>query len=93
MNLLLDIVKIVNTFKAKSLPFQNAGGLGFAYPDVCMISLYPEEARNRMYKFKPAVITQTSVHYAPSGTPSFFAESNGPAEIELKIQLLSINLL
>lgn len=86
------IVKIVNTFKSKSLPEQWAGGTLFQYPDVCMISLYPENARNRMYKFKPAVITQTSIHYAPSGTPSFFAGTNGPAEIELKLQLSEISI-
>ncbi len=86
------IVKIVNTFKAKSLPEQWGGGAMFSYPDVCMISLYPANARNRMYKFKPAVITQTSIHYAPSGTPSFFAGTNGPAEIELKLQLSEISI-
>jgi len=87
-----EVVKIVNTFKAKSLPVQHASGTMFAYPDVCMISLYPESARDKMYTFKPAVITQTSVHYAPSGTPSFFAGSTGPAEIELKIQLSEISI-
>lgn len=86
------IVKIVNTFKAKSLPVQWGGGAMFSYPEVCLISLYPANARNRMYKFKPAVIMQTSIHYAPSGTPSFFAGTNGPAEIELKLQLSEISI-
>lgn len=86
----MQIVKIVNTFKAKALPSQS--GPVFAYPDVCMISLYPESARNKMYRFKPAVIQEVSVHYAPSGTPSFFAGSNGPVEIELKLQLSEISI-
>lgn len=86
-----EIVKIVNTFKAKSLPNLQFGTF-FAYPDVCLISIYPDNTRERTLKFKPAVITQTSVHYAPSGVPSFFAGSNGPAEIELKIQLSEISI-
>ena len=86
------LVNIINTFKAKSLPVSQLGGTFFAYPDVCLISLYPDKARDRMYRFKPAVITQTQVHYAPSGTPAFFAGSNGPAEIELKIQFSEISI-
>lgn len=86
------LVRIINTFKSKALPVQWFGGTLFAYPEVCMISLYPDKARNNMYRFKPAVITQTSVHYAPSGTPSFFANSQAPAEIEFKIQLSEISI-
>lgn len=86
-----QLVRIINTFKAKSLP-AIAGGIGFAYPEVCMISIYPESARNRMFRFKPAVIQEVSVHYAPTGTPSFFAGSNGPTEIEFKLQLSEISI-
>jgi hypothetical protein len=87
-----ELMKIINTFKSKSLPLQHGQGAVFKYPDVCLISLYPSNARELMYKFKPAVITQISAHYAPSGTPSFFAGTNGPAEIELKIQLSEISI-
>lgn len=88
-----SIVAIVNSFKANALPEQwGAGGAVFAYPKVCLISLYPDKARTQMYKFKPAVIQQVSVNYAPSGTPAFFAGSNAPAEIELKIQLSEISV-
>lgn len=85
------LMKIINTFKANSLPALSGGAI-FTYPNVVLISLYPENARNKMYKFKPALITETSVHYAPSGTPSFFAETNAPVEIELKIQLMEMSI-
>lgn len=84
------LVNIINTFKKNSLPLESTGI--FTYPKVVLISLYPDNAREKMYKFKPAVIQQISVHYAPSGTPSFFAKSNGPAEVELKIQLSEISI-
>lgn len=84
------IVNIVNTFKKNSLPMTS--GIVFTYPNVVLISLYPPEAREKMYKFKPCVITQIAVNYAPSGTPSFFAGTNAPAEIELKVQLSEISI-
>lgn len=87
-----ELVKIINIFKAKALPTQTAGGAIFTYPDVVLISLYPVNARNKMYKFKPAVLTQVSVHHAPTGTPSFFATSNAPVEVELKLQLSEISI-
>jgi hypothetical protein len=84
------LVDIINTFKKNSLPMESTGI--FTYPKVVLISLYPTSARDKMYKFKPAVIQQVSAHYAPSGTPSFFAGSNGPAEVEFKIQLSEISI-
>lgn len=87
-----ELVRIINIFKAKALPTQTFGGGIFAYPDVVLMSIYPDRARERMYNFKPAVLTQVSVHHAPSGTPSFFSGSNAPVEIELKLQFSEISI-
>lgn len=86
------IVDIFNFMKMKSLPSYTPGGVGFFYPNVILTLIYPESARNHMYTFKPSVITQVSIHHAPSGTPSFFAGTNAPTEIELKIQLTEISI-
>lgn len=86
------LVEIINTFKANALPVQTASGGLFQYPSVVKIALYPDNTRNRTYLFKPAVITQVSIHYAPSGTPSFFAGTEAPVEIELKLQLSEISI-
>jgi hypothetical protein len=81
---------IVNTFKSNMLPAMapNAGGTLLTYPNIAIISLYPDETF--LYKFKPCVIESMDVNYAIGGQPSFFKGTNAPTIVEISINLLEI---
>lgn len=81
---------IVNTFKSNMLPAMapNAGGTLLTYPNIAIISLYPDETF--LYKFKPCVIESLDVNYAVGGTPSFFKGTNAPTIVQISINLLEI---
>ena len=84
------IRQIVNTFRSNMLPAMspNAGGTLLTYPNMCIISLYPDESF--LYKFKPCVVESMSVNFAGSGAPSFFKGTNAPTEVTISISLLEI---
>jgi hypothetical protein len=81
---------IVNTFKSNMLPAMapNAGGTLLTYPNIAIISLYPDESF--LYKFKPCVIESMDVNYAIGGQPSFFKGTNAPTIVQISINLLEI---
>lgn len=81
---------IVNTFKSNMLPAMapNAGGTLLTYPNIAIISLYPDESF--LYKFKPCVIESLDVNYAVGGQPSFFKGTNAPTIVQISINLLEI---
>lgn len=88
------ITKIINTFKRVAHPeLLNAGAGGFyKYPYIVLPKFHPEEVIGRMYAFKPCVITSISANYAPNSLPGFFANSNAPVEVILRIGLMEIEL-
>jgi hypothetical protein len=81
---------IINTFKSNMLPAMapNAGGTLLTYPNIAVISLYPDETF--LYKFKPCVIESMNVNYAVGGQPSFFKGTNAPTIVQIDINLLEI---
>jgi hypothetical protein len=84
-----DLRKILARFRFNMLPTvtPNAAGLLLNYPNMCYVSLHPNN--KDLYKFKPCVIEAASINYAPNG-PSFFDGTNAPTEIVLTLNLLEI---
>ena len=84
------IREIIQTFKSNMLPAMapNAGGTLLTYPNMAIISLYPDETF--LYKFKPCVIESLSVNFAAGGTPSFFKNTNAPTQVKIDVNLLEI---
>lgn len=76
------IIKELNNAMAPGLfgPF-------FTHPMVITPS-YTNE--NVLYKFKPCVIENMSINYAPSGAPSFYAKTAAPDSVEIRLSLLEI---
>ena len=68
-----DIVEILNNAKAPGLA---AGGGLWSFPKIFRLAYYP----NSMYlnKFKPSVMTELQVNFAPGGSPAFYATNGQP---------------
>jgi predicted Fe-Mo cluster-binding NifX family protein len=83
---------IITSFKYHMLPAlsggKSSGGTLLEYPHIVLISFY--NADSFLYRFKPCVVEDMSINYAPSG-PSFFrGEENVPTEIDLSISFKEI---
>lgn len=83
---------IIQNFKYHMLPdiANNTAGTILNYPNMVQISFYGLD--NYLYRFKPCVIENIQMNYAPSSTGvSFFKGSqNVPTEIDFQISLLEI---
>jgi len=87
----LTVKQIINTLKYHSLSdVAGPGGAYFTYPDIFSPTLYPNA--DSLYVFQPCVLTSVVANYAPSGTPAFFAGSQAPAEVELRLSFLELAL-
>lgn len=84
------VVNIVKTFNSRILPGKGNDYL-LKYPNQCLIKLDPVQL-NELMKYRPCVITDMSVNYAPSGIPAFFAGTNLPVEIELALSFQEIQI-
>ena len=83
--------KIIRNLQASALPTkQNSFMLGF--PDVVKVEMSP----TNLFQFKPMMIDNVVVNYAPSGTPSFFKggpdSERYPTEVEFTISLREIDI-
>lgn len=79
---------IIKQLKVNSLPtFSKRGQAAFTYPDLCFIEMYPwaNNKEEELIKFKPALLRNVQVDYAPAG-PSFFAGTNLPTLIKLGLE-------
>ena len=85
-----EIKAIVTSFKYHMLPGINKNNAGtlLEYPHMVYISFYDQD--DFLYRFKPCVIENMTVNYAPAG-PSFFrGQENVPTEVDLALSLLEI---
>lgn len=82
--------EIIQKLHQRILP-KRKGNLLLEYPNQCQLQLLPQQL-NELFKFKPCVIDAMNVNYAPSGTPSFFADTKLPTEIELSLTFHEIQL-
>lgn len=88
-----EINSIINMFKYYMLPDipggRALGGTMLGYPSMVQIGFFGSD--DYLFRFKPCVIKNMTVNYAPASTPSFFKGSkNVPTEIDLSLNLLEI---
>lgn len=90
------IQSIIRKLKASALPAYTAGmAFGFLeYPMIVQIELYPWADKSKQSEdlilFKPAMIENISVNYAPNGIPSFFAGTNLPTFYQISLSFKEI---
>jgi hypothetical protein len=87
------INSIIQSFKYHMLPDipngRSNGGTMIGYPDMVQIGFYSSD--QYLFRFKPCVIEDFAINYAPASTPSFFkGENNVPTEVEINLNLLEI---
>lgn len=84
---------IVNTLRLHQLPSVNSGALLLQYPDIVQIAVSNvNPGQYFSYLFKRAVIEACSVNYTPNGQPAFFTGTNAPAEVEIALSILEIEM-
>jgi len=81
--------KIVRTINKRILPSKRSQFL-LRYPNQCLLALRPEPL-NDLFQFKPCVMTDMTVNYAPSGIPSFFKDQR-PTEVQLSMSFQEIQI-
>jgi hypothetical protein len=82
--------EIIQKLHQRVLP-KKQGNLLLEYPNQCQLQFFPNQL-NDLFQFKPCVVDSINVNYAPSGTPSFFADSKLPTEIELSMTFHEIQI-
>lgn len=81
------IRKIIKELNNAMAVKYTSGDIFFQHPMVVTPSF---TNANVLYKFKPCVIENMSVNYAPSGAPSFYAGTAAPDSVEIRLSLLEI---
>jgi hypothetical protein len=81
--------RIIKLLHSRILPSKQSA-FTLSYPNQCLIQIQPDPL-NQLFAFKPAVVTDMSVNYAPSGIPSFFRD-NMPTEVELSLSFQEIQI-
>ena len=84
------IKNLVDVFKYHSLPGLSPGAVFFSYPEVLEIKFRPTD--KYLYKFKPCVVRNVSINYAPN-SPSFYRSSNAPTAVQITISLQEIEII
>lgn len=81
---------IIQTFKYHLLPdiSQASGGALLNYPSMVQISFFGKD--NYLFRFKPCVIENMEINYAPQGVSFFKGDQNVPTEIDLTLSLMEI---
>lgn len=84
--------QVIRNLQASALP-EKDGKFMLSFPDVVKIEMMP----SNLFIFKPMMVDNVSVNYAPSGSPSFFRGGDDsfdryPTEIELSISLREIDI-
>jgi hypothetical protein len=90
----LQLNQIINTFRSNMLPDKNSalGGSLLTYPNIVQAAISVNDGSYFTYVFKPAVVTNFTIDFTPSGQPSFFGSSQSPAPTEalLGLQMMEI---
>jgi hypothetical protein len=84
--------EVIRNLQASALP-EKRGKFMLTFPDVVEVKMVPEN----LFIFKPMMMDNISVNYAPSGSPSFFRGETSsynryPTEIELSISFREIDI-
>lgn len=81
---------IIDAIKYNSLPDVSAGGMFFNYPSIALIKMHT--GTKELYKFKPSVINDITVNYAPTNTPAFHVGTAAPSLVQVTISFIEIVL-
>lgn len=82
--------EVILTLQQNSLPaYSQAGTAALEYPYLCQIDLYPwANGDTPLIPFKPAMLKNVVINYSPNGIPSFFAGTNLPTFVSLKLTFI-----
>ena len=83
---------IINTFRMNMLPNQSGALAGtlLTYPNIVQATISVNSDTYFSYRFKPAVVQNFDVNFAPGGQPSFFGSNKAPTEVEIRLQMTEI---
>lgn len=81
--------KIIKLMQRRILPDKSSNFL-LRYPNQVQIEIKPQPL-NQLFQFKPAVITDMNINYAPNGVPSFFKDDM-PTDVELSLTFQEIQI-
>ena len=88
--------ELIYKLKANALPsYSTTGTAALQYPQLVQIDLYPWANGNeseKLIRFKPCLLKDVSVNYAPAGIPSFFAGTKQPTFIQLGLEFLETEI-
>jgi len=89
-----QLQQIIYELKKYSLPaFSNLGTAALQYPPLVDIELYPWKAKGEdLIIFKPCLIQNISVNYAPQGLPAFFKGTKQPTFIQISIDFMETEI-
>lgn len=82
-----SIIALLNNSMAPGMK-AGTGNAFFSFPKIVTISFMPNS--NVLYRFKPAVIENMTVNYAPSGAPAFYRRTEAPDTVEIKLDFLEV---
>lgn len=86
-----DVLRdLIRELKRHQHPYKINSGVLLGYPDLVIPKLQPNE--EYLYAFKPCVIERVVVNHVPGGVPSFYAGTGAPAEVELRISLMEVEV-
>jgi hypothetical protein len=83
------IKNIIKMFKKSMLPEKSQNGYLFSYPDVCDIEFGSN--KTNLYKIGRSFLESMSVNYAPTGSPSFFKNSNEPVQVDITLNFKELS--
>ena len=86
------IAQMITTFKFNMLP-DSSGALGgtlLSYPNIVQLSIAKARGDYWNYIFKPGVIKNFTVNYAPAGQPSMFNRTNAPTAVQISMTIQEI---
>lgn len=90
--------------KAIEIMLKNAQAVGrwgsasvfWTWPRVFRVSFMHyaigDKMGDRLYRFKPAVLTDAIFNYAPGGVPSFYGQSQYPEGVQVQLQFMELEL-
>lgn len=89
------IKQIIARLNNSMAPGLVLGGAMFNFPKVFQLAFYPNY--NYLYKFKPAILENMQIEYAPNGLPAFYhsyerynPESSPPESVKITCQFLEL---
>lgn len=85
------IIRFMNNYMSPGMDL--AGGLWFTFPHIFDVGFFP--SAKYLYKFKPAVLENFQMNYAPDGPPRFYRQSNEmndnpPEAVEISLTFLEM---